>query len=249
MLGVAVQVSVTEPSSRRKAGISEATYYNWRKKYAGLMPSEMKRLKQLEDENGKLRKLVLEATKQCGAAWAPEVRAPVALSEFITRPLRGPAWLADPAGNQPSASLDDKPVTVTIVVKAPQKAGSISNTAKVTSDTGDPNAKNDSDTETTTVATSADLSVTKKNLESADISLATIAFYKGRRFKPVWSEGVQLTDQGALDRLLIGRVQHHPADAGPLTDAQQADHCGVGDAQHPAAGGLDRISCSGGPTP
>ena len=32
----------------RKAGISEATYYNWRKKYAGSMPSEMKRLRQLE---------------------------------------------------------------------------------------------------------------------------------------------------------------------------------------------------------
>ena len=35
----------------RKAGISEATYYNWRKKYAGLMPSEMKRLRLLEEEN------------------------------------------------------------------------------------------------------------------------------------------------------------------------------------------------------
>jgi putative transposase len=34
----------------RKAGISEATYYNWRKKYGGLMPSEMKRLRQLEEE-------------------------------------------------------------------------------------------------------------------------------------------------------------------------------------------------------
>jgi putative transposase len=41
----------------RKAGISEATFYNWRKKYAGLVPSEMKRLRQLEDENGKLKKL------------------------------------------------------------------------------------------------------------------------------------------------------------------------------------------------
>ena len=30
----------------RKAGIAEATFYNWRKKYGGLMPSEMKRLKQ-----------------------------------------------------------------------------------------------------------------------------------------------------------------------------------------------------------
>lgn len=44
----------------RKAGISEATFYNWRKKYAGLMPSEMKRLRQLEDENGKLKKLVAD---------------------------------------------------------------------------------------------------------------------------------------------------------------------------------------------
>jgi putative transposase len=44
----------------RKAGISEATFYNWRKKYGGLMPSEMRRLKQLEEENGKPRKLVAD---------------------------------------------------------------------------------------------------------------------------------------------------------------------------------------------
>jgi putative transposase len=44
----------------RKAGISEATYYNWRKKYGGLMPSEMKRLKQLDEENGRLKKLVAD---------------------------------------------------------------------------------------------------------------------------------------------------------------------------------------------
>ena len=35
----------------RKAGVSGATYYNWRKKYGGLMPSEMKRLKQLEERS------------------------------------------------------------------------------------------------------------------------------------------------------------------------------------------------------
>ena len=44
----------------RKAGIAEATFYNWRKKYAGLMPSEMKRLKQLEEENNKLKSLVAD---------------------------------------------------------------------------------------------------------------------------------------------------------------------------------------------
>lgn len=35
----------------RKAGISQATYFNWKKKYAGLLPDEMRRLKALEDEN------------------------------------------------------------------------------------------------------------------------------------------------------------------------------------------------------
>ncbi len=44
----------------RKEGISEATFYNWREKYAGLMPSEMKRLRQFEEENGKLKKLVAD---------------------------------------------------------------------------------------------------------------------------------------------------------------------------------------------
>ena len=44
----------------RKAGISQATYFNWKKKHDGLLPTEMRRLKQLEDENGKLRKLVAD---------------------------------------------------------------------------------------------------------------------------------------------------------------------------------------------
>jgi putative transposase len=44
----------------RKAGISQATYFNWKKKYDGLLPDEMRRLKQLEDENNKLRKVVAD---------------------------------------------------------------------------------------------------------------------------------------------------------------------------------------------
>jgi putative transposase len=44
----------------RKAGISVATYYNWRSKYGGLMPSEMKRLKQLEEENQRLKRVVAD---------------------------------------------------------------------------------------------------------------------------------------------------------------------------------------------
>ena len=46
----------------RKAGISQATYFNWKKKYAGLLPTEMKRLKQLEDENSRLKKTVADLT-------------------------------------------------------------------------------------------------------------------------------------------------------------------------------------------
>ena len=44
----------------RRAGISEATYFNWNKKYEGLLPNEMRRLKQLEDENSKLKTLVAD---------------------------------------------------------------------------------------------------------------------------------------------------------------------------------------------
>jgi len=45
-----------------KAGISQATYFNWKKKYAGILSSEMKKLKQLEDENARLRKIVADLT-------------------------------------------------------------------------------------------------------------------------------------------------------------------------------------------
>lgn len=44
----------------RKVGISDATFYNWKKKYGGLTPSEMRRLRQLEEENTKLKKLVAD---------------------------------------------------------------------------------------------------------------------------------------------------------------------------------------------
>ncbi len=44
----------------RKLGISEATFYNWKKKYGGLGPSELRRLRQLEEENSKLKRLVAD---------------------------------------------------------------------------------------------------------------------------------------------------------------------------------------------
>ena len=44
----------------RKMAISDATFYNWRKKFGGLGPSEVRRLKQLEEENAKLKRLVAD---------------------------------------------------------------------------------------------------------------------------------------------------------------------------------------------
>ena len=44
----------------RKHGVSEATLYNWKAKYGGVDVSEAKRLKQLEDENARLKKIVAD---------------------------------------------------------------------------------------------------------------------------------------------------------------------------------------------
>jgi len=46
----------------RKVGISQATYFNWKKKYDGLLPTEMRRLRELEDENAKLKRIVADLT-------------------------------------------------------------------------------------------------------------------------------------------------------------------------------------------
>ena len=46
----------------RGLGISEATFYVWKKKYAGLGVSELRRLKLLEDENARLKRLVADLT-------------------------------------------------------------------------------------------------------------------------------------------------------------------------------------------
>ena len=44
----------------RKMGISEQTFYRWKKLYGGLGPSEVRRLKQLEDENRRLKQMVAD---------------------------------------------------------------------------------------------------------------------------------------------------------------------------------------------
>jgi putative transposase len=46
----------------RKIGVSEQTFYRWKKKYAGMGVAEVRRLKQLEDENRKLKQIVADLT-------------------------------------------------------------------------------------------------------------------------------------------------------------------------------------------
>ena len=46
----------------RQIGMSEATFYTWKKKYGELGVSELRKLRQLEDENGRLRRIVADLT-------------------------------------------------------------------------------------------------------------------------------------------------------------------------------------------
>jgi putative transposase len=51
---------VTADEICRKMGISEATFYNWKKKYGGLGISELRELRMLKDENARLKKMVAD---------------------------------------------------------------------------------------------------------------------------------------------------------------------------------------------
>jgi putative transposase len=44
----------------RKMGVSQATFFRWKQRYGGLGPSELRRLRQLEEENQKLKRLVAD---------------------------------------------------------------------------------------------------------------------------------------------------------------------------------------------
>jgi putative transposase len=97
----------------RKHGISEATLYNWKSKYGGMDVSEAKRLRMLEDENRKLKKLLAESMLDNAA-----------LKEDLLAKMVGPtakreavAWRAGDeraAGLQPRCRRSqDDPVSVT----------------------------------------------------------------------------------------------------------------------------------------
>ena len=64
----------------RRHGVSEATLYNWKARYGGLDVSEARRLKQLEDENGKLKRLLADAMLDASA-----------LRELLSEKWQGPS--------------------------------------------------------------------------------------------------------------------------------------------------------------
>jgi len=55
-----LEMGISIKESARKYGVCENAGYRWRRKYDGLSPSELKRLKELERENSQLKKLVAE---------------------------------------------------------------------------------------------------------------------------------------------------------------------------------------------
>jgi len=62
------QAGVSVAELCREHGMSDATFYNWRAKYGGMDASLMKRLKELEDENRRLKKMYAEERLKCEIA-------------------------------------------------------------------------------------------------------------------------------------------------------------------------------------
>ena len=59
---VLMSQGLTVSETSRKLGITEQTYYRWRREYGGMRVEQAKRLKELEKENSRLKKLVADVT-------------------------------------------------------------------------------------------------------------------------------------------------------------------------------------------
>jgi len=74
----------------RKHGISDATFYNWRNRYGGMEVSDARRLKALEDENRKLKKLLAESMLDVATLREAHTRlGGLTPNEFATRTRKG----------------------------------------------------------------------------------------------------------------------------------------------------------------
>ena len=57
-----VELGLTVSDATRQLGISEQTFYRWKKLYGGLQSDQVRELKQLQEENGRLKRVVAELT-------------------------------------------------------------------------------------------------------------------------------------------------------------------------------------------
>lgn len=87
------ELGTSVPDVCRKLGISDATFYTWRKKYGGIFPSELKHMCQLEEENLQLKRLVVDLSLD--KAMLPDVLAkradagtPARMGQGFASPLR-----------------------------------------------------------------------------------------------------------------------------------------------------------------
>ena len=72
----AAEAGMTVKELCRKHGISDATFYNWKAKYGGMSASDLKRLKELESENAKLKKMYADLALENDAIRAVLNRKP-----------------------------------------------------------------------------------------------------------------------------------------------------------------------------
>jgi putative transposase len=98
----------------RKMGISDATFYNWKKKYGGLGVAELRRLRQLEEENRKLRQLVADLSLD--KAMLQEVVQKSSEAD----PAQGLGWPSSGVFRRERAAClrRDEPVTNRLVLRA-----------------------------------------------------------------------------------------------------------------------------------
>ena len=74
----------------RKVGISQATYYLWKRQYSGVGVSELRELRQLREENGRLKRIIADLSMDRSPAGDGSKKA--------LRPRARPSWRAGPGG-------------------------------------------------------------------------------------------------------------------------------------------------------
>ena len=98
----------------RSIGVREVTYYRWRQAFGGLKSGQVKRLKELETENGRLRRAVADLTLDklipweaaSGSGQAPRVGALASSLCGASSPCPSVAWVRRRAGQPVAAPLD-----------------------------------------------------------------------------------------------------------------------------------------------